>query len=126
MIPASEKVRQIGPHSRPHRLLKLDGRTREATLLREARDQLIEHVGGAPSAVQLRLIERAALLTLHVAMFDARALAGNGLSERDGRQYLAYSNSLARALAQLGLKPSVAPVPTLAEVLAAGRAGAAA
>jgi hypothetical protein len=121
----SEKAREIGPHSRPHRLLKVDGRTREAALMRETREQLIAHVGN-PSCVQLRLIDRAALLTLHVAMFDARALDAGGLSERDSRQYLAYSNSLARALAQLGLQPVAAKAPTLAEVLARHRAIAAA
>ena len=50
---------RIGPYSRPHRLAKLDGRTREATVLRETREALIAHIGGQPSAVQAALIERA-------------------------------------------------------------------
>jgi hypothetical protein len=36
----------MGPYSRPHRLAKLDGRTREAALLRKTRARLTEHVGG--------------------------------------------------------------------------------
>ena len=38
-----------------------------------------------------------------------------GLDERASRQYLAYSNSLARCLAQLGLNATATPKPTLAE-----------
>jgi hypothetical protein len=60
------KARQIGPYSKPDRLRKLDGRTKEAALLCETRARLIEHVGGAPSAVQAELIERAAQLTLKI------------------------------------------------------------
>lgn len=86
--------------------------------MRQIRDDLTRHVGGAPSSVQRQLIERAAMLTLHVALFDAKALKAGGLSERDGRQYLAYSNSLARALAQLGMSPTSPRPPTLAEHLA--------
>ena len=40
----------IGPYSRPHNLMKVDGRTMEARLIRETREALIAHVGGAPSA----------------------------------------------------------------------------
>lgn len=105
----------IGRYSRRYTLAKLDGRRREARLLQVARDELLAHVGGAPSAVQARLIERAAMLTLHVALFDARAIEANGLSDRDAREYLAYSNSLTRALAQLGIKAAALKPPSLAE-----------
>ena len=63
-------LRQIGPYSRPHRLAKLDGRTREAALMRDTRARLIAHVGGSPSAVELALIERAAQLTLKVVLLS--------------------------------------------------------
>jgi hypothetical protein len=36
----------IGPYSRPHRLAKIDGRTKIAKLMRETRAALIAHVGG--------------------------------------------------------------------------------
>lgn len=116
------KALKIAPYSRPHTLAKLDRRTREARLMQEVRDSLVAHVGGKPSAVQLQLIERAALLSLHVAMFDAKALEAGGLGERDSRQYLAYSNSLQRCLRELGLKGAAAREPTLAELLAKDRA----
>jgi hypothetical protein len=110
----------IGPHSRLNRLRNLDGRTVEAKLLRSIRSELTEHLGGKLTAVQRQLVERAAMLTLHVRLFDARAVENGGaLSERDGRQYLAYSNALARALKELGVKATAERGPSLAEYLAA-------
>ena len=98
----------IGPYSRPDRLAKLDRRTRESRLMQSVVRDLTKHVGGKPSATQSALIERAAMLTLHLALMDARlAERGDGPSERDSRQYLAWSNSLSRLLRDLG--PAIAP-----------------
>lgn len=109
----------VGPYSRPGSLGKLDGRSREARLMTAVRADLIAHLGGSPSPVELRLIDRAALLSLHIALFDRRALAsGAPLSERDSRAYLAYSNSLTRLLARLGIKGAAPPPPSLAETTA--------
>ena len=94
----------IGPYSRPNAIAKLDQRTKEAALLRRVRRDLVAHVGGKPSKVQLALIERAARLTLHVELMDKRAFAAGELSEKDSREYLAWSNSLTRTLRELGLK----------------------
>jgi len=99
----AKTARQIGRYSRPHGLAKLDGRTREAALMRDTRARLIAHVGGSPSAVELALIERAAQLTLKVAQLDAK-LDANAMSDHDHRHYLAWSNSLTRTLEKLGMK----------------------
>jgi hypothetical protein len=99
---------QIGPYSRPPALARLDQRTREAKLLREATADLTAHVGGKPSAVQRRLIERAAMLALRLALMDAKEPHG-GLSERDAREYLCWNNAYVRTLAALG-----GPTATLA------------
>ena len=99
----AKTVRQIGRYSRPHRLAKLDGFTREAALMRDTRARLIAHVGGSPSAVELALIERAAQLTFKVAQLDAK-LDANAMSDHDHRHYLAWSNSLTRTLEKLGMK----------------------
>lgn len=107
----------IGPYSRPHALAKLDGRRREARLMQEARAELVQHLGGSPSAVQRRLIDRAAILALRLAMMDAKAPDGN-LTERDAREYLCWNNAYVRTLGQLGLKAAPPPAPTLAEHLA--------
>ena len=83
------------------------------------RESLIAHLGGSPSPVELRLIDRAALLSLHIAMFDQLALAsGAPLSERDSRAYLGFSNSLTRLLARLGIKGAKPSPPSLVDVLA--------
>jgi hypothetical protein len=100
-------------------LAKIDRRRREARLLETTRAELAVHLGGAPSAVQRLLIERAAMLTLHVALFDERAIAAQGMSERDAREYLAYSNSLTRTLKALGVDGAAQKAPTLQEYLRA-------
>jgi hypothetical protein len=65
------------------------------------RADLVEHIGGKPSKIQTALIERAARLSLYIEMMDARALASGGMSERDSRQYLAWTNSLRLTLREL-------------------------
>ena len=107
-------LRQIVPYSRPHRLAKLDGRTREAALMRDTRARLIAHVGGSPSAVELALIERAAQLTLKVAQLDAK-LDANAMSDHDHRHYLAWSNSLTRTLEKLGMKGAAERSPSFSD-----------
>jgi hypothetical protein len=58
---------------------------------------------------------------------DRDIAEGKVLSERNGRQYLAWSNSYVRVLRDLGLKSSAAkPRRTLTEHLAERAAGAAA
>ncbi len=116
--PAS--VRPVAPYSRPATLAKLDGRRREARLMREARAELVAHVGGNPSATQRALIEQCVQLRLRLAVMDrAFAEAGGAMTAHDSRTYLAWSNSYSRTLRQLGLKGAPAPVATLAGYLAA-------
>lgn len=110
----------IGPYSSPKRLAKPDGRTREWAYVRHVRDELVRHVGGAPSAVEAQLIDRAAILSMHVALFDRRAIAAGGMTARDSREYLALHNSLIRTLMRLGTKGAAASTmaPSLAEIAA--------
>ncbi len=108
----------LGPHSRRSRLAMLDGRTREARLLKTAIDELTEHVGGNPSATQARQIARAARLELHMAMMDARSDQNGGvMTDHDARQYLAWNNSFRLILRDLGLDRREPRQPTLAESL---------
>lgn len=110
-----EKPGYARPRSNRHILTALDRRTRHGRLLRDVRADLVKHCGGNPSPVETALIERAAMLTLHTALFDAKALDQGGLSEEDSKKYLAYSNSLTRTLTALGLKGATSEAPTLAE-----------
>lgn len=96
----------------------LDGRSREALFIHRYEKQLERHIGGAPNAVQHALIGRAARLALYIEMMDQRALSAGEMSERDSRQYLAWSNCLRRTLATLGLDAAPSKQPSLAELMA--------
>ena len=110
----------LGPHSRRSRLAMLDGRTREARLLKTAIDELTEHVGGNPSATQARQIARAARIELHMAMMDARSDQNGGvMTDHDSRQYLAWVNSYRLILRDLGLEKRGPRQPSLPEHIAA-------
>jgi hypothetical protein len=110
--PRTKRRRGLGPHTRSGRLLEgMDWRSREGQVLIAARAELTAHVGGHPNNVQKALIERAARLTLYVEMMDARALAAGTMTERDSRQYLAWSNALRLCLRDLGVKAASAVLP---------------
>jgi hypothetical protein len=104
---------------KPAKVPSKDGRSADAVLLRRTKAALVAHVGGKPSATQRALIDRAANLTLHVARMDARAMEQGELSDHTSRQYLAWSNSLARTLALLGMDAAKASAPSLRDYLAA-------
>ncbi|AQU89401.1 hypothetical protein B0W47_17795 (plasmid) [Komagataeibacter nataicola] len=116
-------MRKIKPYSSSDSLRKLDGRSKEARLLRKVRAELTAHIGGRPTITQKALIERAAWMTLHLGMMD-RKMLGDVPSERDARQYLAWSNTLTRAIAQLGVRDTSERnrPPSLDELLASRRA----
>lgn len=115
-------MRKIKPYSTSDSLRKLDGRSKEARLLRKVRADLTAHIGGRPTIAQKVLIERAAWMTLHLDMMD-RKMLGGAPSERDARQYLAWSNTLTRAIAQLGIHDTAERnrPPSLDELLASRR-----
>ena len=119
---------RLGPHSRPERLANIDRRTREGRLLDEVRSELTDHVGGQPNAAQRMLIERAAQLSLQLAMMERSQRDGGGpLSDRNGRAYLAWSNALQRCVRELGLQPvKQEKARSLSGLLAARRAEASA
>ena len=103
----------------------LNGRTKEGRLLRTVRAELLQHVGTKPSAVQKALIDRAAWLSLHVALMDAKALETGGMpSEKDSKVYLAWSNTLTRTLSAIGLKAAIDRPRSLQQHLADRQAAA--
>jgi hypothetical protein len=73
------------------------------------RADLVKHVGGNPSAAQRMMIDQAAMLSLRLRLMDRQALQDGGASDRNGRQYLAFANSLSRLLRQFGLEAAKAP-----------------
>jgi hypothetical protein len=123
--PSPRLHKRVGPYSKHGALALLDGRSREAQFMRTRRAELIAHVGGKPSAVERQLIERAVRLSLQLELMDERLTRGDQIASH--ATYLAWSNSLARTLRLLGLKPLAhATAPSLADHLARRQAGAAA
>ena len=98
---------QLGPYSKEIVLAKPDMRTREGRLLRQMRSELARHLGGRLTATQTVLVERAAMFHLRCAMLDAKIL-DDTFSEHDAKPYVAFSNSLTRTLAALGMQPAAA------------------
>src|ERR1700730_12280035 len=119
---------KVGPHSGRHRLAKVDRRTKEGQLLDTVREELTRHVGGDPSAVQRALITRCCWLSLRLAMLDKKLASGRDFTEIDSNVYLAWSNTLSRTVARLGLDvpasaSTVDPMEVLAHHLEARQAG---
>lgn len=116
---------KLGVYSKEIVLARPDGRTREARLLKQMRAALVAHLGGEGRLTPPRraLVERAAMLQLRLAILDAKILDG-GFTDHDSRAYLAWNNSLARLLGQLGLEPAASKQP--ADPMAALRAHVAA
>jgi hypothetical protein len=106
-------AKPVSPHmiARPpskHRgcklgLVKVDGRTLEARLLKYTRQALLDHVGPNPTTLQLSLIERAAWLELKCALFDKRTIEGT-FTEADSAIFLATIGGLRRIYKELGIE----------------------
>jgi hypothetical protein len=109
-------MRQVGAYSRAGTLWKLDGRTKEAMLMRRVRAELTDHVGGNPTVTQKLLIERAAILSLKVAQIDLRILAGEVMTQHDNQHALAWINALRRTCVALGIEPAADKPLTLSDL----------
>jgi hypothetical protein len=93
--------------------------------MQACREELIAHVGGKPSAIQRRLIERATRLTLRLELLDEQFMHGKVPTDCDNRTYIAWHNALRRTLVALGINPA-APArekTSLASIVGAMRGG---
>ena len=106
---------KLGAYSKEIVLARPDGRSKESRLLQQMRRELTAHLGGKLTAPQTALVERAAMLQLRIAVLDRKIIDGT-FSEYDSKTYLAFSNSLTRTLAVLGLKAAkLSPTAALDE-----------
>jgi hypothetical protein len=71
--------------------------------MRACREELTQHVGGKPNAIQRRLIERCVRLTLHLELLDEAFMHGKVPTDIDNRTYIAWHNALRRSLVALGI-----------------------
>ena len=111
--------------------LALDRRSWEYRLLAQTRADLATLIGPSPSVMQKALADRAAWLTVHVAVMDSTFSAGRKMGDNDAREYASLSNLLVRTLDRLGKDPGKGNVPgkpagTLKAIIAShtGRADA--
>jgi hypothetical protein len=97
-----------GKHSRRLRRGVVDGRSEYGKFLTDVRAQLTKQLGGGPlTPAQHMLVDRIAWLSLHTNLFDeAVANSRRVMNDIDRRSYLAFSNSLTRAIQQLGINPN--------------------
>jgi hypothetical protein len=107
---------KLGAYSKEIVLARPDGRTKEARCLQQMRGALIKHLGGEAiiTPLQRALVERASMLQLRCAVLDGKILDST-FSEYDAKTFLAFSNSLTRTLAALGLEPAAAPKMSFAD-----------
>jgi hypothetical protein len=103
-----------------YRPRKFNSTTRQR-FLRDRRARLLDHLRGVASYPQLMLIERIGAVEWEIA----RRVAQPDRSEHASRELMAQHNHLRLMLRELGLQPRPAPMPTLAEILAADRGAAA-
>jgi hypothetical protein len=124
--PPTRRSRAVDPATRALRWAK-NGRSREAQLYRSIARRLCQHVGGKPNHAEALLIGRIAMLQIHLAHIDERAIQDGGLSPHATREYLAWSNTLAKLIGRLGLRGAQERMqPSLADYLGAKAAATAA
>jgi|GEM_PF-2552763 len=116
----SEQVRRVARGRRlPEDMrvtVRLDRRTRLGRDVQQFRCELLRHIGDRPSAPQRALVELAVQLRARLVSMDQAFAERGNQSGHDTKAYLAWSNSLARALSRIGLKAPPETAPTLASL----------
>jgi hypothetical protein len=100
-----------------------DGRTREAKIIKQTIDDLVEHVGGRPTAPQKLLIDASVILVLRLRVALDRYATGDGDCESLDRHVVALQNGLRQNLLAIGLQRPTEQAPSLKAYLE-GRAEA--
>src|SRR5215472_2944050 len=98
-------------------ILRVDGRTIHARLLRDVRKAVLAHIvrpGHDPTIAQRSMAERIAQLELRLAVFDQRFVDGKIPTDLDNREYLAATNSLRLAYQAVGFDKAA---PKFADLL---------
>lgn len=99
----------VADKHRPQRRKRMDGRTWEARLLSRVRRELAAHVGGSPSVTERAMIDRVAMLSLHLAQLDRRLTEDR--AEADPQAHAALATSLSVLLSRLGRTGAAQAVP---------------
>jgi hypothetical protein len=113
----SHEAHAVGPHSRPHSLARLDGRTKEGAVFTRVKAELTEYIGN-PNIVERMIIERCAWLAVRLAMLDRKIEQGRDFTLVDSNTYLAWHNSFVRSLARLGIRPTQSDTSSVDAIMA--------
>ena len=94
---------------KPIRLDRLDGRSHVGVMLRKQRDELLDHLGGEPSATELLLVEeiaKAAIITQAVGLWllEQQSLVKDGKLIDAVEGHARLQNNLCKLLRTLGMK----------------------
>jgi hypothetical protein len=111
--------------SRDHALATVDRRTRAGRVLRTVEADLVDHLGGHPSAAEMLIIRSAAIKATRLALLSEKLLSGEDLSDHANDHALAWLNSMRLDLSALGLNRRVKDVsPSLGDILASHKGAA--
>ena len=109
--------KRVGPFSTATELRKVDGRTREARIVRAVVADLVAQLGGHPSAAQRLLIQSAAIVTLRLTLALERYQLGGETSDRLDQHVVALINAQRQVLGTLGLENVKPAAISLAQYL---------
>jgi hypothetical protein len=98
---AEAHYRELAPFSKRLLAATVNGRSAPGKFVAAYKRELLGHLGRPPSTVEMRIVERAALLAAHLMLLDRKAFREGGLSPRTMREYLSLNNALVRTLALL-------------------------
>lgn len=119
MPKAAAKNFKIGPTSRSRAIAEFDRRTKIGRLYKATMSDLVAHVGGAPTAAELLLIESITTKAVRVRLLTERLLAGEEIATGTDHHLLAWSNAMGRELAMLGLASRARDItPTIDDIKA--------
>ena len=112
---------RVGVFSSQRAVRDLDGRTREAAIVKRTIADLTAQVGGSPTAAQALLIHATAVIVLRIRCALDKYGTGKGEIESLDRHFVSLQNSLRLNLVTLGLEAAKDRPPSLERYLEARR-----
>ena len=103
-MPGAQLRSRVGVFSSQRAVRDLDGRTREAAIVKRTIADLTAQVGGKPTAAQQLLIHATAVVVLRIRCALDKYGTGNGEIESLDRHFVSLRNSLRLNLVTLGLE----------------------
>lgn len=119
--PKPKRLRRAkaGLLSRDRSIVNIDRRTRAGRVLRTVEADLVQHVGGHPSAAEMLIIRSAAIKATRLALLTDQLLTAGDLSDHAEDHALAWLNSMRLDLSALGLARRIKDVsPSLGDLVA--------